>query len=180
MLAEGSFLATALAIVGFAPARDALRQEPPLLPIPMAPKPVVDVDRPTMTESPPSQGASVSAIPAKTMAAMPAINAKRHSIDVTALARIPDINAVEFFIDEWIDLGVEHAASLDELLRDYKAMREIHPFLPPVSKKRLSQLLAMHGSRRFVSDTKDIEGQRHRVVYFEMRAPRQAQRRAAA
>ena len=62
MLAEGSFLATALAIVGFAPARDALRQEPPLLPIPMAPKPIVDVDRPTMTESPPSQGASVSAI----------------------------------------------------------------------------------------------------------------------
>jgi hypothetical protein len=120
----------------------------------------------------------VSAIPAKPAAALPGMPAKVYSIDVMAMARIPDIPAIEFFIEEWLELGVERASSLDDLLRDYKAMRGEHSFLPPVSKKRLSQLLANNGCRRFISDSKDSEGQRHRVVYFEMRTLRSARRAA--
>jgi hypothetical protein len=109
---------------------------------------------------------------------MPGIPAKVYSIDVLAMARIPDMPAIEFFIEEWLELGVEHASSLDDLLRDYKAMRAEHSFLPPISKKRLSQLLTTNGCRRFISDSKDSDGQRHRVVYFEMRAARRSRRAA--
>jgi hypothetical protein len=145
----------------------------------MTPISTDEVTRPTTTESPLPLGASVSAIPAKPTAALPGMPAKVYSIDVMAMARIPDIPAVEFFIDDWIDVCGETVASLDDLVRGYKDLRRAHSFLPPVSKKRLSQLLASNGSRRFIRDSKDAEGQRHRVVFFEMLARKPAQRRAA-
>lgn len=58
---EGGFFTAALAFVGILPAHDALRSEPPALPIPMTPSPADEVTRPTMTESPLPLGASVSA-----------------------------------------------------------------------------------------------------------------------
>jgi hypothetical protein len=146
----------------------------------MTPISTDEVTRPTTTESPLPLGASVSALPANPAAALPVMPAKVYSIDVMAMARIPDIPAIEFFIEEWLELGVERASSLDDLLRDYKAMRAEHSFLPPVSKKRLSQLLVKHGCRKFISDEKDSEGQRHRVVFFDVRQGRRADARRAA
>ncbi len=173
MIAEGSFFATALSLVGFMPAR---RHEPPAA-LASMPDPAC---RPTMTDSPGQPPASMPSKPAKPMADIPAINARSNVIDISAMARIPDTPAIAFFIEEWIEYGVESAASLDALVRDYKAMRETYSFLPPVSKKRLSQLLVRHGCRKFVSDERDGEGQRHRVVFFDLRQSRAATTRRAA
>lgn len=173
---ETGFLSAALALVGIVPTREAIHSDSQ---IPMTPMPGLGVARPTMTDSPRPQAASASVMSAMPMAAMPVMPATAHSIDVMAMARIPDGPAVEFFIDDWIDVCGETVGSLDDLLRGYKELRRAHSFLPPVSKKRLSQLLAANGSRRFIQDSKDAEGQRHRVVYFEMRERKSAQRRAA-
>lgn len=174
---ETGFLSAALAFIGIMPARE-IKREP--FQFDLALMPVEPVARPTMTASPQQVMAPVPAEPASPMAAMPDIHATSHAIDVSSLARIPDMPAITFFIEEWIEYGVEHAASLDALVRDYKAMRETHSFLPPVSKKRLSQLLAKHGCRKFISDERDREGQRHRVVFFELRQSLKANVRRAA
>ena len=168
---ESGFITAALAFVGILPARE----------IEMTPMPAIGADRPTTTESPTRQGASVSAINTKPLADMSGIHATSNGIDVPSLARIPEMPAISYFIEEWLEYGLDCAMPLDALVRDYKAIRDTHAFLPPISKKRLSQLLVRHGCRKFVSDERDKEGQRHRVVFFDLRQSRKVcGRRAAA
>lgn len=174
---ESGFLTAALAFVGIMPAREPVRLEPQ---IPMTPMLGLEVARPTTTESPLPQGASVSAIPATPMAAMPAIPAKPNGMDVSGLARIAPIHAIPFFIDDWIEEIGECVRSLDELMTAYDDLRGRHSILPPVTKKKLSQLLAANGCVRMYRDVKGKDGARRRFAVFEMRERRASRQRKAA
>jgi len=174
---ETGFLSAALAFIGIIPARD-IRRDP--FQFDLALMPVEPVARPTMTVPQQQVVAPVPVEAAAPMAGMSDIHATSNVIDVPSLARIPEMSAISYFIEEWLEYGLDCAMPLDALVRDYKAIRDTHAFLPPISKKRLSQLLVRHGCRKFVSDERDREGQRHRVVFFDLRQSRKVCARRTA
>ena len=176
MLDGGSFFATALALVGFAPARELNRREPNLALIPDVP-----ASRPTTTESPYRELALMPVD--KPQNNKPISNTGTNARPkLASKGSLSDIDAIRFFVADWLDACGETVTLLDELLKSYAAFRKDHPELPELSKVKLSKRLAAAGCVRLVRvlprNGKDERGKR--LVMFEMRAPRQAHRRAAA
>jgi hypothetical protein len=175
---DGGFFATALAFVGITPTHEALRCDPPPLPIPaMTPVPVAANGHPTTMASPRKPVAPVSAQPSQSQ--KKSVVATDVKTRLTQMA-IDPFDAVRFFLDEWMEYADEGIVSHKELFRSYEDFRTRQSSIPKLSPKKFSQMLMAHGSRRFVEDRRRVGGDGTRPVFYEIRAPRNSQRRAAA
>lgn len=172
---DGGFFAAALSLVGFAPPRDTLRHEPPPLKFDLALIPNVAASRPTTTVSP-CQGLELMPVE------IPLKNRPKIRTGINP-DRVSDINAIRFFIADWLDACGETTTLLDELLKAYAELRQSYPELPEFSKIKLSKLLASQGCIRLQQilprNGRDERGKR--LIKFEIRSRRVAlqQRRAA-
>jgi len=178
---DGSYLlSTAMSFVGYSPNHGLLRSDPPPLQFDLALIPVDPVIRPTTTVSPcrELELMPVEAPLKRNNKTRTGSNPKQKRAEKTAAG----INAIRFFISDWLDAVGETITRLDELLNAYDDLRSKHPELPECSKIKFSKLLALAGCRRMTEslprDGKDERGKR--FVVFEMRAPRQARHRRAA
>jgi len=178
---DGSYLlSTAMSFVGYSPNTGFVRTDPPPLQFDLALIPDVPVGRPTTTVSPrPELGLMpVNASLKSNKKTRTGSNPEQKRAEKTAAG----INAIRFFISDWLDAAGETITRLDELLSAYNDLRSRHPELPECSKIKFSKLLAAAGCRRMTEslprDGKDERGRR--FVVFEMRAPRKSSHRRAA
>lgn len=151
---------------------------PPLLslPIPMTPVSVAANGHPTPMASPRKPVAPVSIQPAQTQAKSANATDVRSRLSPMT---VDPFDAVRFFLDDWMEYADEGIVSHKDLFRGYEEFQQLQASIPKLSPKKFSQMLMAHGSRRFIEDRRRIGGDGSRPVFYDIRAPKPAMRRAA-
>jgi hypothetical protein len=129
------------------------------MPAPRTEMPVVANGHPTPMTS-----------PRKPVAPMPVVR-----------AQVAVIDAVRFFVEDWVDVCGVTVTPFEQLLHAYEDLREERDCFPEISPKKFSQTLTALGCPRFVDDRRKGKNRvGKRVVVFEMNMPRREMRREAA